>query len=62
MTRQERRKAMPQCAEWMDDTREHFPNSRVLHARENGHEWGEEQPSGVLLSEMERTDAGGWFK
>jgi hypothetical protein len=50
MTREERRKVMPTCAEWIDEMREHFPELRVLYARENQHTWGESEGEGVPLT------------
>lgn len=52
MTREERRKAMPECTSFIDAMREHFPDLTVIHAKENGHEWGEVPAQGVPLSEM----------
>jgi hypothetical protein len=42
MTREERRKAMPECSAFVDDIRENFGEPTYIHARENGHEieWG----------------------
>ena len=49
--RAERRKAMTECAAFIDAMRIAFPDLKILHAKENGHEWGEEQAQGIPLSE-----------
>lgn len=60
--RKQRRKEMPLCVKWVEAMREHFPELRILYAKENGYEWGEKQPRGVPMSVMQRTSTGGWFK
>lgn len=52
MTRQERRKAMPECTAVIDSMRQHFPGLRVLYASENGHKWGERSAEGIPATEM----------
>jgi hypothetical protein len=50
VTREERRKAMPTCAEWIDHMREHFPDLTVIYAREGEQSWGEPAAQGVPLT------------
>jgi hypothetical protein len=43
---------MPACTRFVDAYRELFGEIRVLYATENGHEWGERQPEGVMARDM----------
>lgn len=58
MTKAERRKAMPLCTDFIDEMRGAFPDLKILHAKENGIEWGEPQALGVPVSEMVRAECG----
>jgi hypothetical protein len=49
MTREERRKAMPQTTKFIDDMRSAFGELAGIHAEENGHtvKWGEKVTQGI---------------
>lgn len=51
MTKSERRAAMPTCTQFIDEMREAFPGLTIIHAKENGHEWGEEPMQGIPLTQ-----------
>lgn len=51
MTKAERRAAMPTVTNFIDTMREDFPDLTILHAKENGHEWGEEPAQGIPLTQ-----------
>lgn len=47
-TREENRRAMPQCSAWVDALRALFGPVRVVYASENGIERGERSGPGVI--------------
>jgi hypothetical protein len=62
MTKEERRAAMPKNAESVDMWRRDFPGSKVIALDEgNGLTWGKFW-KGVKVSDMQRTNTGGYFK
>ena len=47
MSREDRRKAYPEMAAWVDDIRANFEGSKVSYTAMPGYEWGKKCPEGV---------------